>query len=48
MSEIKSFANQIETCMYAGSDKNEDGTTKGWKEYSSEEWLNKSIFAFKH
>lgn len=45
--EIKSFANQVETCMYAGSDKNENGTTKGWKEYSSEEWLNKSIFAFK-
>lgn len=45
--EIKSFANQLETCMYAGSDKNEDGTTKGWKEYSSEEWLQKSIFAFK-
>lgn len=45
--EIKSFANQFETCMYAGSDKNEDGSTKGWKEYSSEEWLDKSIFAFK-
>lgn len=45
--EIKSYANQFETCMYAGSDKNVDGTTKGWKEFSSEEWLNKSIFAFK-
>lgn len=45
--EIKSFANQLETCMYAGADKNEDGTTKGWKEYSSVEWLRKSIFAFK-
>jgi len=45
--EIKSFANQLETCMYAGADKNEDGTTKGWKEFSSVEWLRKSIFAFK-
>lgn len=45
--EIKSYANQLETCMYAGSDKNADGSTKGWKEYSSEEWLDKSIFAFK-
>ncbi len=45
--EIKSFANQFETCMYAGSDKNPDGSTTGWKEYSSEEWLNKSLFAFK-
>jgi 3-oxoacyl-[acyl-carrier-protein] synthase-3 len=33
--------------MYAGSDKNGNGTTKGWKEFSSEEWLDNSIFAFK-
>ncbi len=45
--EMKSFANELETCMYAGADKNEDGSIKGWKEYSSEEWLDKSIFAFK-
>lgn len=45
--EIKSYANQLETCMYAGSDKNADGTTKGWKEFKSEEWLTKSVFAFK-
>lgn len=45
--DIKSYANQLETCMYAGSDKNEDGSTKGWKEFSSEEWLDKSVFAFK-
>ena len=45
--EIKSFANQVETCMYAGADKLEDGSTKGWKEYSSNDWLDKSIFAFK-
>lgn len=45
--EIKSFANQLETCMYAGADKLDDGSTVGWKEFSSDEWLNKSIFAFK-
>jgi 3-oxoacyl-[acyl-carrier-protein] synthase-3 len=45
--EIKSFANQLETCMYAGADKTDEGVTKGWKEYSSVEWLRKSIFAFK-
>ena len=45
--EMKSFANELETCMYAGSDKNNDGSIKGWKEYSSEDWLNKSVFAFK-
>lgn len=45
--EIKSFANQLETCMYAGAEKLDDGSTIGWKEFSSDEWLNKSIFAFK-
>jgi 3-oxoacyl-[acyl-carrier-protein] synthase III len=45
--EMKSFANELETCMYAGADKNEDGSVKGWKDYSSEEWLDKSIFCFK-
>ncbi len=45
--EMRSFANELETCMYSGSDKNEAGNIKGWKEYSSEEWLDKSIFAFK-
>ena len=45
--DIKSYANQFETCMYAGADKNESGSTTGWKEYSSEEWLTKSVFVFK-
>ena len=45
--EIKSFANQLETCMYAGAEKLDDGSVVGWKEFSSDEWLNKSIFAFK-
>lgn len=45
--EIKSFANQLETCMYVGADKNKDGSTKGWKEFSPNEWLEKSIFSFK-
>lgn len=45
--DIRSYANQLETCMYVGSDKNSDGTTKGWKEFKPEEWLQKSIFSFK-
>jgi 3-oxoacyl-[acyl-carrier-protein] synthase-3 len=45
--ETASFANEIETCMYAGCEKNDDGTTKGWKDYKPEEWLNKSVFALK-
>jgi 3-oxoacyl-[acyl-carrier-protein] synthase-3 len=45
--DIRSYANQLETCMYVGSDKNENGSTKGWKEFTPEEWLQKSIFSFK-
>lgn len=45
--EIKSFANLLETCMYVGADKNKDGSTKGWREFSPNEWLEKSIFSFK-
>lgn len=45
--EIRSYANQLETCMYVGSEKTEDGKTMGWKEFSPEQWLDKSIFSFK-
>lgn len=45
--DIKSFAHEFETCMYAGADKNADGSTTGWKDYSSQTWLDSSIFAFK-
>ncbi len=33
--DILSFANEKETCMYAGATKLEDGTLRGWREYSS-------------
>lgn len=45
--DIRSFANELEACMYAGCDKNEDGSTKGWKEYTPDEWMARSIFALK-
>jgi 3-oxoacyl-[acyl-carrier-protein] synthase-3 len=45
--DIKSFANELEACMYAGCEKNPDGSTKGWKEFTPEEWLDKSVFALK-
>jgi 3-oxoacyl-[acyl-carrier-protein] synthase-3 len=45
--DIRSYANELETCMYVGSDKTKDGKTKGWKDFSPEEWLDKSIFSFK-
>lgn len=33
--EQRSFANQLETCMYAGGNKEPDGRMKGWREYAS-------------
>lgn len=33
--DILSFAHELETCMYAGAVKNEDGTIRGWRDFSS-------------
>lgn len=43
----KSYANELDACMYAGCEKMEDGSLKGWREYSQEEWLRQSIFSVK-
>ncbi|MBW1297161.1 beta-ketoacyl-ACP synthase III [Aquimarina litoralis] len=42
-----SFAHELEACMYAGGDKNEDGTIKPWSEYEPEQWLSESVFSLK-
>lgn len=42
-----SYANILKTCMYAGCEKEEDGSMRGWRSYLPEEWLSKSIFAVK-
>jgi 3-oxoacyl-[acyl-carrier-protein] synthase-3 len=43
--ESISFANQLETCMYAGGEKQEDGRIKSWKDFEAEDILNKSLFS---
>lgn len=45
--DMLSYANQLDTCMYAGTEKLEDGGTKGWKDYDTKEWLEDSVFAIK-
>ena len=45
--EICSFANEVEACMYVGSEKDVEGNLHGWSEYKPKEWLEKSIFAMK-
>ncbi len=45
--EITSYANKIETCMYAGADKDDDGILKGWSLFQEHEWSRRSVFTLK-
>jgi 3-oxoacyl-[acyl-carrier-protein] synthase-3 len=45
--DIRSYANEKETCMYAGADKGANGELMGWCRFEAEDWLNKSIFSLK-
>jgi 3-oxoacyl-[acyl-carrier-protein] synthase-3 len=45
--ETISFANQLETCMYAGGEKLPDGSLKGWREFEAEELLDRSVFSLR-
>ncbi len=45
--EICSFANEVEACMYVGSEKDADGNLHGYSEFTPKQWLEKSIFAMK-
>lgn len=43
----RSYANEMEACMYAGAEKQDDGSLRGWNEYDPHEWLEHSIFSVK-
>jgi len=43
--ESGSYANQLETCMYAGGEKMDDGSIKGWREYEPAEIIDKSLLS---
>ncbi|XZF15599.1 beta-ketoacyl-ACP synthase III [Chitinophagaceae bacterium MMS25-I14] len=45
--DITSFANELETCMYAGAVKNEDKSLTGWNSMDIADWTAKSVFALK-
>jgi 3-oxoacyl-[acyl-carrier-protein] synthase-3 len=45
--ELTSFANEVETCMYAGGEKNENGEFVGWAQFPEQEWLSRSLFSLK-
>ena len=42
-----SYANELEPCMYMGSEKLSDGTLKSYLDYSPEEIMNQSILTIK-
>lgn len=45
--DFYSYAYELETCMYAGGDKQADGSIKPWNDYKTEEWLEQSVFSIK-
>jgi 3-oxoacyl-[acyl-carrier-protein] synthase-3 len=45
--ESASYANELDTCMYAGGEKLGEGGFKGWKEYPSDEILEKTLFSLR-
>jgi len=45
--EAFSYAHELEACMYAGGDKNDDGTIKPWADYQPDQWLKESVFSIK-
>jgi len=45
--DIISYANEIETCMYAGAIKNEDKSLTAWNDLDTTEWNNQSVFSLK-
>lgn len=45
--ELFSFANEEDVCMYAGSDKQQDGSLKGWTQYASQDRDSLSVFSLK-
>ena len=43
--DFESYANEKETCMYAGGEKDDKGNLKGWASFPANEWLEQSLFA---
>lgn len=43
----KSYAGELEPCMYAGAEKKKDGSLRAWREYLPQEWMEQSIFSIK-
>jgi 3-oxoacyl-[acyl-carrier-protein] synthase-3 len=45
--DVQSQAHRMEPCMYAGAEKQPDGTLRGWQQYPADEWVTRSLFSAK-
>ncbi len=45
--DVKSFANELETCMYAGGVKGDDGSVTGWRNMSIHDQMLTSVLSLK-
>lgn len=45
--ELSSAAHELPTCMYAGGDKNDDESLRGWLSFDANDLTAKSVFAVK-
>lgn len=45
--ELFSNAHRLPTCMYAGGEKEPDGSLRGWMRFPVSDWASKSLFAIK-
>jgi len=45
--EVKSYANELATCMYNGAVRSPNGELTGFPEFTPEEWAEQSLFSFK-
>jgi 3-oxoacyl-[acyl-carrier-protein] synthase-3 len=45
--EMTSYANELPTCMFMGAELREDGELISWKEFDSQELINRSVFTVK-
>lgn len=45
--ELSSAAHRLPVCMYAGSERNPDGSLVGWTRFPPRQWAEKSVFAVK-
>ncbi len=45
--DVLTYAVELDTCMYAGCEKEKDGTVKGWREMTAKEQQLKSVFTLK-